>query len=117
MFYAAEPVAGKLHHSSIMAGAAVRAAGEIRVASGKLVGVTPLSGHYRPGNDHLHYAVLQLAMRGVDLGDTKVGHIVPKPDGGGIQLKWFRAIPYLTRYDTAKPTDEPRGRPADEWAK
>ena len=46
--YVGQKVKGRLHHSSFTAGAPTNAAGNIRVHNGKLVGLKPQSGHYRP---------------------------------------------------------------------
>jgi hypothetical protein len=108
VFYAAEPKENKLHHSSLLAGGAVRAAGEIRVVGGKLEGITPLSGHYRPGNDHLRYAVQQLEARGVDIGATAVGDVTTKP-AGNIDVQWFRAPDYLANGTAGTRVPRPAG--------
>jgi hypothetical protein len=111
VFYGANSVEGELHHSSLLAGASVRAAGEIRVIGGKLEGLTPLSGHYKPGNDHLAYALGQLASRGVDIGAAKVGDVSVQSDG--IAINWFRAADYLANGAAGTPVPPPPGRPAD----
>ena len=112
IFYAANSVENELHHSSLLAGASVRAAGEIRVIGGKLMGLTPLSGHYKPGNDHLLYALQQLAARGVDVGSAVVGDA--KPSTGKLELTWFGAADYLANGAGGTPVAAPPGRPADK---
>jgi hypothetical protein len=58
--YAAGHRTGKLHHSSFLAGDAVRCAGMIGVANGKVTWIDNDSGHYQPGTRHLHNLVSYL---------------------------------------------------------
>jgi hypothetical protein len=44
---------GKRHHSSLLAGAAVACAGELKVSQGRLEWISNKSGHYRPEPTHL----------------------------------------------------------------
>jgi hypothetical protein len=46
--YVGQKIKGRLHHSSFTAGAPTIAAGNIRANHGKLIGLKPQSGHYRP---------------------------------------------------------------------
>lgn len=62
---AGEHAAGELHHSSFVAGDAVRCAGMIRVSGGKVDMISSNSGHYRPSEGNLR----QLASR---LNDRRV---------------------------------------------
>jgi hypothetical protein len=105
VFYGAEAREGKFHHSTIMAGAAVRAAGEIRVEGGKLIGITPYSGHYRPGSDHLLYALQQLESRGVDSGGAAVAHVTD----AGRTCTWFEAKDYIAHGENGTPIARPAG--------
>lgn len=50
---AGQHAAGELHHSSFVAGDAVRCAGMIRVAGGKVDMISSNSGHYRPSEANL----------------------------------------------------------------
>jgi hypothetical protein len=108
VIYASPSQEGVLHHSSLLAGAAVRAAGEIRVISGQLQGLTPLSGHYKPGNDHLAYALGQFASRGVDVGEAKVGDVQLRDDA--MEINWYRAADYLANGANGTRVPEPAGR-------
>jgi len=63
---------GHRHHSSLLAGAEVAGAGEIKVLGGKLVHISNKSGHYAPGAAHLLQALFLLNKRGVDLNQTRV---------------------------------------------
>jgi YD repeat-containing protein len=57
----------KVHHSSVLAGAPVAAAGEIVARRGKLVRVTSRSGHYKPPMCLLDQLRAELERRGVPL--------------------------------------------------
>lgn len=46
--YAHSHETGIFHHSSFLSGGRVKAAGEIAVDQGRLVGISPKSGHYQP---------------------------------------------------------------------
>ena len=46
--YVGQKLKGRLHHSSFTAGHPTLASGNIHVVHGKLVSLTPKSGHYRP---------------------------------------------------------------------
>ena len=70
--HAASHSVGKYHHSSLLAGANVAGAGELRVLAGKLVEISNKSGHYTPAASHLIQVLYLLKKRGVDLHSTKV---------------------------------------------
>jgi transposase len=57
--------AGKIHHSSFMAGRPVAAAGEIRIEQGVVKLVSPLSGHYHPTRAQLDQFIQRLRDLGV----------------------------------------------------
>lgn len=63
---------GHRHHSSLLAGANVAGAGEMRVLQGKLVHITNKSGHYAPAAAHLLQVLYVLRKRGVSLFSTRV---------------------------------------------
>jgi len=58
---------GSFHHSSIMAGKPVAAAGELDVTEGVITTISNRSGHYRPSHDHSMQAVKELREKGVDM--------------------------------------------------
>lgn len=62
---AGEHATGELHHSSFVGGHAVRCAGMIRVAGGKVDMISSNSGHYRPSEDNLRSFATWLHSRGV----------------------------------------------------
>jgi hypothetical protein len=62
---AGEHATGELHHSSFVGGHAVRCAGMIRVAGGKVDMISSNSGHYRPSEDNLRSFAKWLQSRGV----------------------------------------------------
>jgi hypothetical protein len=51
---------GKFHHSSFLAGRAVKAAGDWKIQEGKLKLISALSGHYHPKLESLRRALLDL---------------------------------------------------------
>ncbi len=61
---------GYRHHSSLLAGADVAGAGEMKVVNGKLTWISNKSGHYRPNAPHFLQVLHQLQKNGVDLGQT-----------------------------------------------
>ncbi|RDV00893.1 hypothetical protein DWV00_03955 [Trinickia dinghuensis] len=63
---------GEFHHSSFLAGDKIKAAGQICVIDGKLMGITPKSGHYHPGPDELCTMLKFLAERRIDLSAVEV---------------------------------------------
>ncbi len=75
--HAASHSVGKYHHSSLLAGATVAGAGEMRVLAGKLVEISNKSGHYFPNASHLIQVLYLLRKRGVDLHSTKVKLLSP----------------------------------------
>jgi uncharacterized Zn-binding protein involved in type VI secretion len=58
---------GEFHHSSLMAGKPVAAAGELDVTEGVITGISNRSGHYKPSHDHLMQAVKELRENKVDM--------------------------------------------------
>lgn len=62
---AGEHASGALHHSSFVAGDAVRCAGMIRVSAGKVDMISSNSGHYRPSEAKLRQLVSWLQARQV----------------------------------------------------
>ena len=63
---------GNRHHSSLLAGANVAGAGEMRVMQGKLVHISNKSGHYAPAAAHFVQVLYVLTKRGVSTFGTKV---------------------------------------------
>ncbi|MBV72037.1 MAG: hypothetical protein CMH52_11980 [Myxococcales bacterium] len=65
-------VQNKFHHSSILAGQPVLAAGDMTIVQGKLLELTNSSGHYRPGPKTLELVMMRLKEMGVDMSEVKV---------------------------------------------
>jgi hypothetical protein len=63
---------GKFHHSSLVAGAPVAAAGEIVVKNGVLKKLTDRSGHYRPSKVFTDQIVSFLKRQNVNLPDDNI---------------------------------------------
>lgn len=63
---------GHRHHSSLLGGANVAGAGEMRVLQGKLVHISNKSGHYAPAAAHFVQVLYVLRKRGVSLFNTKI---------------------------------------------
>jgi hypothetical protein len=70
--YAGQHRVGLFHHSSFLAGRDVAAAGELKVAAGKLEVMSSKSGHYTPDADQTWQAVKQMAALGVSFASTEV---------------------------------------------
>lgn len=71
-FMQAKKKKGHFHHSSFLAGGAIRAAGGIKVREGKLLEINPNSGHYKPAQHHFKALVERLVNEGIDIKDVKV---------------------------------------------
>ena len=71
-----------VNHSSLVAGGAVGAAGELQVNQGKLEMLTDQSGHFKPDNNMTFQALMGMHGMGVDLLDTTV-KMTPKVAGFG----------------------------------
>jgi hypothetical protein len=64
---------GVFHHSSLVSGAPVAAAGRIRVEAGLIREITNESGHYRPSRELSHQFLLALAQ-------MKLAGELPEPE-------------------------------------
>ncbi len=72
-FYASKThTRGEFHHSSLLEGKPVAAAGEMQVVNGELKLITDQSGHYWPGKDFTAQALDALKKAGVDVSNVKV---------------------------------------------
>src|SRR5579875_2923731 len=69
----------KFHHTSVLAGSTVAAAGMIRVENGKVKWVSNSSGHYTPETKYLKNILAKLEKGGVDLASFNV----VEDEGGG----------------------------------
>jgi hypothetical protein len=69
-----EPQLGVIHHSSLVAGGEVAAAGEIRIEGGKLVYIDRNSGHYLLKPEFTDQVIQRLKDLGVDTSTIEVGH-------------------------------------------
>jgi hypothetical protein len=63
---------GMFQHSSFLQGARISAAGLIRIRDGRLISLSPLSGHYRPPASNFRAFVKSLREAGVDMSRVKV---------------------------------------------
>jgi len=71
-FYAARAKMHEIHHSTLLAGKAVAAAGELALSNGQCTMISDQSGHYMPGPAYTWQAVHSMAARGVDVGRVDV---------------------------------------------
>merc|ERR1712166_704014 len=70
--YVGEKSVGRFHHSSFLAGASTSAAGSMVVdQQGKLLELTPHSGHYRPSAEDFDRCIEALSGQGIDMTDVK----------------------------------------------
>jgi hypothetical protein len=86
---------GLFHHSSFKAGGAVAAAGEMKVASGRLLEVTAKSGHYSPTPEQTSQVLRALADAGVVLAGVDCKVWMPPQKGGDYQIVVFDAEEFL----------------------
>lgn len=64
---------GEFHHSSFLSGAAIQAAGEIRInKEGHITELTNKSGHYRPSKELMLNTLKVLQKAGVNLSEVKL---------------------------------------------
>ena len=72
IFVTTQNAQGVFHHSSILAGQDVAAAGHISVVNGRIVSINANSGHYFPTLEHAQQVVTELAARGMDVTHIRV---------------------------------------------
>ncbi|KAF9999411.1 hypothetical protein BGZ79_007005 [Entomortierella chlamydospora] len=72
--YVAQKIRGQFHHSSFFGGGTVCSAGGIIINHGKLIKITPKSGHYRPRQQHFDRLLENLKEMGVSLADVKISY-------------------------------------------
>lgn len=75
-FHAAQKVNGVLHHSSLTSGHACRFAGAITVKDGRLLKVTPHSGHYVPTQAEYDALISNWQQEGLDMSKAVLGDLV-----------------------------------------
>ncbi len=63
---------GYFHHSSLLAGADVLAAGDMTIAQGQLVKISNISGHYRPKPSSIALVLQRLKDMGVKTENVEV---------------------------------------------
>lgn len=75
---------GRFHHSSLLAGAPVAAAGDMTILNGRLLAISNASGHYRPPPSSLLAVLGNLEALGIDTSKVKVtrifGSTMPPPN-------------------------------------
>ncbi|TYT74509.1 hypothetical protein [Desulfobotulus mexicanus] len=83
------------HHSSVVCGVAVLFAGGIAVAEGQLTSIDNMSGHYRPGKEHLLEAVRLLRVKGVKLDEVIVTYLEGFNEENIPIVKNYNALSFL----------------------
>ena len=63
---------GSFQHASFLSGARISSAGTIGIDHGKLIYLSPLSGHYRPTTKSFRHFIANLRDQGVDTSQFKV---------------------------------------------
>lgn len=71
-FYAANAKLHEIHHSTLLAGKAVAAAGELALNDGQCTMISDQSGHYMPGPGYTWQAVHAMAGKGVNVARVDV---------------------------------------------
>ena len=69
---------GRIHHSSLVAGGPVLAAGEMLIDTGQLISISNESGHYHPPPASIDVALTILRLMGIDTSQTQRYAIAPK---------------------------------------
>lgn len=64
---------GRFQHSSFLAGGPITSAGTLIIEDGKLVKISPMSGHYRTKAVYFKRFVDELQSEGADLSGVKIG--------------------------------------------
>ena len=82
--YIGEHSINKFHHSSFFSGGPVLAGGEIAIDSGRVVGITNKTGHYRAGPRELRALLEHFVLCLVDISDLAVQDPFLAPN------KWFK---------------------------
>jgi hypothetical protein len=72
IYYSFDHQQGSFHHSSLLAGADVAAAGDMTILSGRLVEISNSSGHYRPPPRSMPQVVSRLKELGVDFEGVEI---------------------------------------------
>ncbi len=72
---------GSFHHSSLSAGMAVAAAGQIEVRDGKVIRINRASGHYKPPEWAFDQIIQRLKDGGVDFKAVELGGAKEFPSG------------------------------------
>jgi hypothetical protein len=71
-FYAGNQKVGLFHHSSLVGGAAVAGAGELKIEKGKLTFISNESGHYQPDPEHFIQVLNELRSHHIDLSKVEL---------------------------------------------
>jgi hypothetical protein len=71
-FYAGNQKVGLFHHSSLIGGAAVAGAGELKIEKGKLTFISNESGHYQPDPEHFIQVLNELRSHHIDLSKVEL---------------------------------------------
>jgi hypothetical protein len=70
---------GYRHHSTLLAGANVAGAGEVKIESGRLTWISNKSGHYAPSAPHFLQVLHQIQKKAVNLTLVKVKFLAKPP--------------------------------------
>lgn len=64
---------GRFQHSSFLGGGPITSAGTLVIREGKVIDISPHSGHYRVNTKYFKAFVEELEAKGVDLEEVKIG--------------------------------------------
>jgi len=70
--YCGTKLRGTFHHTSFVRGHVVKVAGGLEVVNGKLVELTPHSGHYRPSEEDVDAMIKAWRAQGVDFAQVRI---------------------------------------------
>lgn len=72
LLYCGTKIRGVFHHSSFVRGHCVKVAGGIRIVDGWLIEMSPHSGHYQPGQEHVDEMISDWKGKGVDFATVRL---------------------------------------------
>ncbi|PVZ67672.1 hypothetical protein [Pelagibaculum spongiae] len=95
-------------HSSYLPASSIACSGSWKVINGKLSAITNASGHFKPGDQHLYFCLLQLQNH-VDISNVEVWTFVP-PKFNAIKSRG-KAPEFMKKFITGEAFDQ-----ADSWS-
>ncbi|KAK5126568.1 hypothetical protein LTR85_009502 [Meristemomyces frigidus] len=102
---------GSFQHASFLSGARILSAGSIGIDDGRLIYLSPLSGHYRPTTKSFRVFVDSLKRQGVDLSHLRVSkayQLLLGLEYYGKTKAGFGKVTHLKKHEHDKPCSLPK---------